>query len=86
MIRLKYFSDLMLIFLSLPVTLPVFLFISIVVFFKSDSKVFFKQDRPGLNGKIFSIYKFITMTNEIDNNGELKSDTDRLTKFGKFLR
>ena len=86
MIRLKYFSDLMLLFLSLPVTIPIFLFIAILVFFKSDFKVFFKQARPGLHGKIFIMYKFVTMTNEIDSNGDLKSDTDRLTQFGKFLR
>ena len=86
MIRFKYIFDLMLIFLSLPFTLPIFLFIAILVFVKSDSKVFFKQARPGLNRKIFNMYKFKTMTDEYDKNGELKSDSIRLTKFGKFLR
>ena len=86
MIRFKYIFDLMLIFLSLPFTLPIFLFIVILVFVKSDSKVFFKQARPGLNRKIFNMYKFKTMTDEYDKNGELKSDSIRLTKFGKFLR
>ncbi len=74
------------IFLSLPLTLPVFLFVVILVFVKSDSKVFFKQARPGLNGEIFNMYKFQTMTDERDKNSELKSDSVRLTKFGKFLR
>ena len=86
MIRFKYIFDLLLIFLSLPFTLPIFLFIVILVFVKSDSKVFFKQARPGLNRKIFNMYKFKTMTDEYDKNGELKSDSIRLTKFGKFLR
>ena len=86
MIRFKYIFDLMLIFLSLPFTLPIFLFIVILVFVKSDSKVFFKQARPGLNRKIFNMYKFKTMTDEYDKNGELKSDSIRLTKFGEFLR
>jgi sugar transferase EpsL len=86
MIKFKYFFDLLLIFLSLPLTLPVFLFVVILVFVKSDSKVFFKQARPGLNGKIFNMYKFQTMTDERDKNSELKSDSVRLTKFGKFLR
>ena len=86
MIRFKYIFDLMLIFLSLPFTLPIFLFIVILVFVKSDSKVFFKQARPGLNRKIFNMYKFKTMTDEYDKNGELKSDSVRLTKLGKLLR
>jgi sugar transferase EpsL len=86
MIKFKYFFDLLLIFLSLPLTLPVCLFVAILVFVKSNSKVFFKQARPGLNGKIFNMYKFQTMTDERDKSGELKSDSIRLTKFGKFLR
>ena len=46
----------------------------------------FTQDRPGLNGKIFKLYKFRTMTDERDENGELLPDEVRLTKFGKTLR
>ena len=46
----------------------------------------FKQKRPGLNEKIFMMYKFRTMTDERDENGELLPDSVRLTKFGKFLR
>jgi len=48
--------------------------------------VFFRQSRPGLKGKIFNIYKFRTMTNELDKDGIPLSDKLRLTKFGKFLR
>lgn len=48
--------------------------------------VIFKQERPGLNGKIFTLYKFRTMTDKKDENGELLPDDERLTKFGRFLR
>jgi len=86
MIGLKYFFDLLVIFLSLPLVFLVFFLVAILVLVKSDSKVFFKQARPGLNGNIFNMYKFQTMTDERDENGRLKSDSIRLTKFGKFLR
>ncbi|MFJ8234249.1 sugar transferase [Ureibacillus sp. NPDC094379] len=50
------------------------------------SPVIFEQGRPGLNGKIFHVYKFRTMSDERDENGELLPDSIRLTKFGQFLR
>ena len=53
---------------------------------KLGSPVLFKQERPGLNEKIFTIYKFRTMTNEKDENGQLLPDLVRLTNFGKMLR
>lgn len=53
---------------------------------KLGGPVIFKQQRPGLNEKIFTLYKFRTMTDERDENGELLPDSVRLTKFGKFLR
>jgi general glycosylation pathway protein len=53
---------------------------------KLGSPVLFKQDRPGLNEKIFKMYKFRTMTDEKDKDGNLLPDAERLTKFGKFLR
>ncbi len=53
---------------------------------KLGSPVIFKQPRPGLNGKIFYVYKFRTMTDERDENGELLPDSIRLTKFGMLLR
>lgn len=60
--------------------------VAILVKVKLGSPVLFKQKRPGLNGKIFTMYKFRTMTNEKDENGELLTDAVRLTKFGKMLR
>jgi len=53
---------------------------------KLGSPVIFRQQRPGLNEKIFTLYKFRTMTDERDENGELLPDSVRLTKFGRFLR
>ena len=50
------------------------------------SPVLFKQDRPGLNEKIFKMYKFRTMTDKKDSLGNLLPDSERLTSFGKFLR
>lgn len=63
-----------------------YIVIAILVRIKLGSPVLFKQDRPGLNEKIFKMYKFRTMTDEKDKNGILLSDAERLTKFGKFLR
>jgi len=86
MIKIKRPFDLFLIFLSLPLILPVYLFIALLVLARLNFPVLFRQSRPGLSGKIFNIYKFRTMTNERDKNGVLLSDKVRLTKFGKFLR
>ncbi len=65
---------------------PVMLVIAILVKIKIGSPVLFSQERPGLNGKIFKLYKFRTMTDERDENGELLPDEKRLTPFGKMLR
>ena len=60
--------------------------VAILVKIKLGSPVLFKQMRPGFNEKIFPLYKFRTMTDERDENGELLPDEVRLTKFGKWLR
>ena len=65
---------------------PVLLIVSILVRTKLGSPIIFKQQRPGKNEKIFTLYKFRTMTDEKDENGKLLPDSQRLTKFGKFLR
>lgn len=65
---------------------PVFLVIALAVRVKLGAPVIFVQKRPGLNGKIFSLYKFRTMTDETDQEGNLLSDAQRLTRFGKILR
>ena len=70
---------------------PLYIGVAILVKFKLGSPVLFTQDRPGLvdkDGKetIFKMYKFRTMTDERDENGDLLPDEVRLTKFGKWLR
>ena len=65
---------------------PVMLVTAILVRTKLGSPVIFKQERPGLNGKIFTLYKFRTMTDKKDENGNLLPDEIRLTNFGKKLR
>ncbi len=65
---------------------PVLLIVAILVRIKLGSPVIFKQKRPGLNEKIFTMYKFRTMTDEKDSEGNLLPDSVRLTKFGRMLR
>ncbi len=83
---LKRPLDLFLSLLGILVTWPLMLVVAIMVRVKLGGQVLFKQERPGLNGEIFTLYKFRTMTDERDDNGELLSDEDRLTGFGKWLR
>jgi undecaprenyl phosphate N,N'-diacetylbacillosamine 1-phosphate transferase len=64
----------------------VLLIVAILVRVKLGSPVLFKQERPGLNEKIFMMFKFRTMTDERDDKGNLLPDSIRLTRFGKFLR
>lgn len=71
---------------ALIVLSPVLAVTAFLVRIKLGSPVLFTQDRPGRNEKIFKLYKFRTMTDERDENGELLSDDVRLTKFGKLLR
>ena len=63
-----------------------YLLVAILVRCKLGSPIIFKQERPGKDGKIFKLYKFRTMADEKDENGQLLPDNVRLTKFGKFLR
>lgn len=72
--------------LALVVLSPILLITAILVRIKLGSPVLFKQQRPGLNRKIFKLYKFRTMTDQRDENGELLPDEVRLTKFGELLR
>ena len=83
---MKRVFDLVITFIGLLLLVPVIILVAALVRLKLGSAIFFKQARPGLNGDVFNMYKFRTMTNECDKNGVLLSDKDRLTKFGKFLR
>lgn len=85
----KFFKRLLDILLSLCILVllsPVYAVLIVLVRIKLGSPVFFKQERPGLNGEIFTLYKFRTMTDARDKDGKLLPDKDRLTSFGKFLR
>ena len=63
-----------------------YLIVAVLVRIKLGSPVFFTQERPGLHGKIFRVYKFRSMTDARDENGEFLPDSVRLTKFGRALR
>ena len=63
-----------------------YILVAVLVKRKLGSPVIFKQQRPGLNGKIFTMYKFRSMTDAKDKDGNLLSDAERLPKFGKLLR
>lgn len=65
---------------------PVLLLSIVFIYMKMGQPIFFRQDRPGLDEKIFSIYKFRTMSNEKDAEGNLLPDEKRLHGFGKILR
>lgn len=89
MIYQKYLKrpmDFCLSLIAIIVLSPLFVVLAIMVRKKLGSPVLFKQERPGLNEKIFVMYKFRTMTDHKDNNGDLLPDEQRLTKFGNFLR
>ena len=83
---MKRIFDLVVTFFGLLLLLPVITLTALILISNLGLPIFFKQPRPGLNRKIFNIYKFRTMTNERDKDGILLSDESRLTKFGKFLR
>mgnify|MGYP001190341274 FL=1 len=85
----RYFKrpmDFVLALFAIVVLSPVFIIVALLVRINLGSPVIFKQQRPGLNEKIFTMYKFRTMTNETDENGNLLPNEQRHTKFGKFLR
>lgn len=66
--------------------LPVYVVLAVLVRLNMGAGVLFVQERPGLNGKIFKLYKFRTMTNAADKDGNLLPDAQRITGFGAFLR
>ncbi len=89
MIYSKYIKRLLDIIISgvtIIILSPVYLTLAVLVRVKLGTPVLFHQDRPGLNGKIFHMYKFRSMTDERDLNGELLPDEVRLTPFGRKLR
>lgn len=83
---IKRLQDIVLSLIAMIIVSPVLLIVAILVRIKLGSPVVFKQERPGLNGEIFTLHKFRTMTDKKDENGNLLSDEERLTSFGKLLR
>ena len=85
-IFIKRFLDVLLSAFAIIVLSPLMLIIAVLVKVKLGSPVIFSQERPGKNEKIFSLYKFRSMTDKRDAHGNLLPDEDRITNFGRFLR
>ena len=83
---IKRCFDIAVIICLLPILLPILSVAFCLVYFNLGSPVLFRQNRPGLNGRLFKIIKFRTMTDSRDGYGKLQDDAFRLTGFGKFLR
>lgn len=84
--KIKRPLDFVLALCGIIVLSPLLIFTMILIKVKLGSPILFKQKRPGLDEKIFTMYKFRTMTNEKDKNGNYLPDSIRLTSFGNFLR
>lgn len=83
---LKRFFDFLLSLIAIILLSPVFLVVALLVRTKLGSPILFCQERPGKDEKIFKMYKFRSMSDERDENGQLMPDEVRLTSFGKKLR
>ncbi|MBS5986934.1 sugar transferase [Clostridium sp.] len=83
---IKRFLDITLSLLSILVLSPLFLIISVIVRIQMGSPILFKQERIGKDEKLFNLYKYRSMTNNKDKNGDLLSEKDRITRFGALLR
>ncbi len=83
---IKRILDILFIVISLPILLPVILFISFFLFWVSKNRIIFRQERMGFQGRTFMLYKFCSMNNKRDQNGYLLPDDLRLTRIGRFLR
>ncbi|CAM3979229.1 MULTISPECIES: sugar transferase [Pseudoalteromonas] len=83
---IKRFFDLIIALSVLLVISPILVCIGFLIFFQQGIPIIFTQDRPGLNGKVFKMMKFRTMLDCKDKQGNLLPDSERMTKFGLFLR
>lgn len=82
----KRFFDLMVAFLALVIFSPALMIVALLVRIFHGAPILFKQQRPGYKGIPFYIYKFRTMTNRVDAQGNLLPDAERLTRLGRILR
>lgn len=85
-ISMKRTFDLLFSITALIMLAPLLVILSFAIFYKLGYPIIFKQTRPGEKAKPFEMFKFRTMTNDLDDNGLLLSDSARLTKFGNFIR
>lgn len=83
---MKRLFDITVSFVTLLILSPIILIIALLIRFKIGSPLVFKQQRPGLDGKPFYVYKFRSMTDERDASGKLLPDEIRLNSFGKIIR
>jgi undecaprenyl phosphate N,N'-diacetylbacillosamine 1-phosphate transferase len=83
---IKPLFDFCIALILLLILFPVIIILALLVYFKLGSPVLFRQVRPGKNEKMFSLYKFRTMNELRDQDGEFLSDSVRITRFGKYLR
>lgn len=82
----KRILDIIISLCGLVCLLPIFLIIAVAISIRLGSPVIFSQVRPGKGGRLFRLYKFRTMTDRCDANGDLLPDSDRMTPFGRKLR
>lgn len=83
---IKRFLDIMISLVAIIVLCPVLIIVAMLVRAKLGSPILFRQQRPGMNEKVFEMMKFRSMTDEVDLDGNLLPDDVRLTSFGKVLR
>jgi len=83
---IKPFLDFLAALIGLILMSPIFVIVALLLAIANNGKPFFFQTRPGENGRLFSIIKFKTMTDNKDKNGNLLPDAERLTAVGKFVR
>ena len=83
---IKRFFDIILSLCCIIVSSPILLVTALLVRSKLGNPVIFKQERPGYHNEIFTLYKFRSMTDAVDENGDLLPDKERLPRFGQMLR
>lgn len=83
---LKKILDKIIACIALLLLAPLLIFLTLIIYLRIGTPIFFRQDRPGLNGQPFTIYKFRTMNNTCNAHGELLPDKERLTAIGSLMR
>ena len=84
--HIKRILDCLIAMCALVILVPLFIIMPVLIYINLGSPVIFVQERPGKDEKIFKLYKFRSMSEKKDANGQLLPDAERLTKFGRILR